>query len=176
MPVFQTQFETRARVFSNPGSRVKPVYEAKIDSNGVIDLVETGSENLYDYIQSFKDSTDINTIVKRYAAGDVDVLSKKQGVYGDFTELPNTYAEMLNIVISGENMFNNLPVEVRAKFHHSFREWMSAMDDWSSFAELMGLSSDASETASGEQPAAAGAGGADSAVQSKSTQAEPKGE
>lgn len=160
MPRFDTQFDFRDRVLSNVGNPVKPVYEAKVDSNGVIDLVQTGIENLYDYIQSFKDSCDINVIVKKFASGDVSVLSKKQGTYGDFSNMPETYAEMLNIVIAGENMFNSLPVETRAKFNHSFREWMSSMDNWSDFAEKMGLS--AEPQGSGDDPTPAVAAGGDS--------------
>lgn len=164
MPVFDTQYDKRPRVYSCPGCRMKDTYTAKVDSNGVLDLQKTGQESLYDYIQSFKDSCDINTIVKRFAAGDVDVLSKKQGTYGDFTNLPSTYAEMLNIVIAGENMFNDLPVEIRAKFHHSFREWMASMDDWPEFAEKMGLSAETAPADSAEGPAASGAAGTDPAI------------
>lgn len=134
---FRTQFDAHLPVKCNPGSRFKDIYEAKVDSFGVIDLVKTGSEDLYDYIQSFRDSVDINTIVKRYAAGDVDVLSKKQAVFGDFMDMPKTYAEMLNTVIAGEETFNSLPVEVRAKFNHSFREWLSSMDDMDTWSEKM---------------------------------------
>jgi hypothetical protein len=74
--VFSTQFDARDRIISNAGSRIKQLYEARVDNQGHIDLVESGTEDLYDYIQSFKESCDINTIVKRFAAGDTDVLAR----------------------------------------------------------------------------------------------------
>lgn len=138
--VFPTQFDARDRTISNVGDRIKQLYEARVDNNGAIDLVEAGRENLYDYIQSFKESCDINTIVKRFAAGDTDVLARRQATYGDFTQLPGTYAELLNTVIQGENYFNSLPLETRAKFNHSFREWMASMDNMQEFVEKMGFS------------------------------------
>lgn len=145
--VFQTQFDARDRIISNSGDRIKQLYEARVDNQGHIDLVESGTEDLYDYIQSFRESCDINTIVKRFAAGDTDVLARRQATYGDFTELPRTYAELLNTVIQGENYFNSLPLEIRAKFNHSFREWMASMDNMQEFVEKMGFSQDPSGAA-----------------------------
>lgn len=144
--VFPTQFDARDRTISNVGDRIKQLYEARVDNNGAVDLVEAGRENLYDYIQSFKESCDINTIVKRFAAGDTDVLARRQATYGDFTQLPGTYAELLNTVIQGENYFNSLPLETRAKFNHSFREWMASMDNMQEFVEKMGFSENGSHS------------------------------
>ena len=144
--VFPTQFDARDRTISNVGDRIKQLYEARVDNNGTVDLVEAGRENLYDYIQSFKESCDINTIVKRFAAGDTDVLARRQATYGDFTQLPGTYAELLNTVIQGENYFNSLPLETRAKFNHSFREWMASMDNMQEFVEKMGFSENGSHS------------------------------
>lgn len=144
--VFPTQFDARDRTISNVGDRIKQLYEARVDNNGTVDLVEAGRENLYDYIQSFKESCDINTIVKRFASGDTDVLARRQATYGDFTQLPGTYAELLNTVIQGENYFNSLPLDTRAKFNHSFHEWMASMDNMQEFVEKMGFSENSSHS------------------------------
>lgn len=158
--VFPTQFDARDRTISNVGDRIRQLYEARVDNNGTVDLVEAGRENLYDYIQSFKESCDINTIVKRFAAGDTDVLARRQATYGDFTQLPGTYAELLNTVIQGENYFNSLPLETRAKFNHSFREWMASMDNMQEFVEKMGFSENSSHSNAGQpgtnEPGASG--------------------
>lgn len=139
--VFLTQFDARDRIISNAGSRIKQLYEARVDNQGHIDLVESGTEDLYDYIQSFKESVDINTIVKRFAAGDTDVLARRQATYGDFTQLPGTYAELLNTVIQGENYFNSLPLETRAKFNHSsvsgWLLWITCKNLWKKWVFLV---------------------------------------
>ena len=128
---FETQFRKPARFLSNPGSPVKILYGPEFDEKGRMTLVEKGRENLYDFIQSFKESVDIHVLLKRFSNGETDVLSKIQGFYGDFTEFPRTYADLLNTVNEGEAFFNGLPVEVRSKFGHSFPVFMSALSDGS---------------------------------------------
>ena len=134
---FRTQFE-REPVKSNVGSREKITYGASYDEDGRIVLEEKGRENLYDYIQSHRDSCDIHVLLKRYANGEVDVLSQVQGSYGDFTEMPKTYAELLNRINEGETFFNSLPVETRAKFGHSFTQFMASLDSPDLYEMLTG--------------------------------------
>lgn len=135
------RFIESVRVHSEPGDSVKVLYSPVFDKNGVMELEESGREDLYAYIQSFKDSVDIHQILKRYEDGDPTVLARVQGAYGDFTNMPSTYAEALNAMISAENYFNGLPVEVRAKFGHSFQQFLASMDK-EDFATKMGFKSD----------------------------------
>ena len=128
---FKTQFRKPERFLSNPGSPVKILYGPEFDEKGRMNLVEKGRENLYDFIQSFKESVDIHVLLKRFSNGETDVLSQIQGFYGDFSEFPRTYADLLNTVNEGEAFFNGLPVEVRSKFGHSFPVFMSALSDGS---------------------------------------------
>nr|QJB20184.1 MAG: internal scaffolding protein [Microvirus sp.] len=128
MRKFCTQFDEHPRYQCCTGSRIKKLYAPRFDENGVMDLVEKGEENLYEYIQSHKDSVDINTLLRRYAQGDPDALSRVQAAYGDFTGLPSTYADLLNAVNDGKQYFESLPVDVRAQFNHSFSEFMASMD------------------------------------------------
>lgn len=133
---FKTQFDKRERRVANPGSRMKQKYSARYDEKGRIVLEEAGVENLYDEIQSYKDSTDIHVLLKRYANGDSEALAKVQGFYADVTEMPKNFAEVLNIVNDGENFFASLPVEIRSKFSHNFGEFMVALSDGSIFDKL----------------------------------------
>lgn len=126
--IAKTQFDPHARVHSNPGSREKVLYGPHFDDHGHMELVETGREDLYAYIQSHKDSVDIKVILDRFARGDQMALNRRQGFYGDFTQMPTTYAEALNAMISAENYFNSLPVETRAQFNHSFQQFLAQMD------------------------------------------------
>ena len=129
---FRTQFsEDRPSPKSNHGDRIHPVYGSNYDARGRLILEQTGEESIYDYIQSFKDSVDIHVILKRFQNGETDVLSKIQGVYGDFTQLPNDYASLLNTVNTGRSLFDSLAVDVRAKFGHDFNQFMSALCDGS---------------------------------------------
>lgn len=136
MRKFPTMYDEHSRVHCNSGNAMKKVYKPIVHDDGVVDLEVAGQESLYDYIQSWKDSVDINTIMARYANGDVDALSKVQGAYGDFTQFPKTYAEMLNRVIQGKHMFASLPLEIREKYNHDFGQFIAAMDEpdfWEQF-------------------------------------------
>lgn len=142
MSVFRTQYDDRSERFhSVSGDRWHVLYQAKLDDRGHIDLVRSGKEDIYAEIQSHKASTDIHVILQRYNNGELDALSQVQGVYQDLTQMPKTYAELLNALISGESYFMSLPVETRAEFNHSFYEFMSAMDH-PDFFDRLGITRD----------------------------------
>jgi hypothetical protein len=139
--MFKTQYDARDRVLTNPGSPVKKSYGGIYNERGQLQLVEKGEEDLYGYIQSFAESVDINVILARFTNGESDALSKVQGFYGDITGMPTTYADALNRIDDCREMFQSLPLDVRAKFNHSFTEFLasSQADD---FLEKLGIRSD----------------------------------
>lgn len=139
---FSTQYDARDRIMTHPGNPIKQLYSGSYNERGQVELKEDGTENIYDFIQSFADSTDIHVILRRYQNGEVDVLEKVQGFYGDITEMPHTYAEALQRISDSEKVFMSLPVEVRAKFGHSFSEFLSASQD-ADFLERLGVQMDA---------------------------------
>lgn len=128
MRKFDTQYDKRSRIATNPGRREADLFEPEFDENGHYELRKVGKVDTYSEIQSHKDSCDINVIIKRFANGDATALSKAQGTYFDATGMPQTYAEMLNTVIRAENHFNALPLEEREKFGCSFERWLSEFD------------------------------------------------
>lgn len=102
-------------------------------------LIETGKTDLYAEIQSHADSVDIHVILDRFAkTGDPGVLSRVQGAYGDFTQMPRTFAEALNTMVAAEQYFLGLPVDVRAQFGHDFHQFLASMDA-PDFAQKMGI-------------------------------------
>lgn len=136
--VFPTKYTERKRTRSKVGSRMQPTYKMHVDELGRRELRKVGEVDLYAQIQSYKDSVDINVLLQRFARGDESALSKIQGVYGDFTQMPKTYAELAQRVIDAENIFNHLPIETRREFNFSPSEFFSSIgtDKWNSiFAE-----------------------------------------
>lgn len=136
--MFKTQYDARDRIQSNPGNPIKQLYAGSYNERGQVELKEDGTENLYDFIQSFVESTDIHAIMRRFENGEVNVLEKVQGFYGDVTEMPKTYAEALQRIADSEKVFMSLPVDVRAKFGHSFSEFLAASND-ADFLERLGV-------------------------------------
>lgn len=135
---FKTQYDARDRVFSDPGSPEHITYAGHYDEKGRVVLEESGRENIYDFIQSHAESCDIHVLMKRYANGDVDALSQKQGFYGDFLDFPKTYAEALNHMNEMERRFMALPVETRENFGNSFTEFLAASGE-ADFLERLGI-------------------------------------
>lgn len=137
-PVFRTQYDVHARVYTDPGSRTKPHYQSRFNSRGNLELIEDGVVDLYADIQSHADSVDIHLILDRFANGEKDILSQVQGFYADFSQMPSTMQEVLNSIIAGEAAFDRLPVQVKDRFGHSFQRWMMEMDT-PDFARKMGF-------------------------------------
>lgn len=84
--------------------------------DGRYELVEVGKSNLYDEIQSHKDSCDIYKLLERYQNGDVSALSKVAGQYLDITDAPKTLAEAYTFVSNAERFFSKLPLKLREQY------------------------------------------------------------
>lgn len=162
MPKFKTLYDDHERVNQEPGSRERILYSPVFDKQGRMSLEETGRENLYDYIQSHADSVDIHVILKQFEQGDVSVLSRVQGAYGDFTQMPKTFAEALNTMVAAEQYFMSLPVDVRAQFGHNFNQFIASMDS-PDFTSRMGISPTPDPAASSTAAPAATPASSDSA-------------
>ena len=123
--MFRTQYD-RQRVFTQPGKSEVNVYGARYDDDGHLSVTVTGKKDIYPEIQASALSCDINYLISRFAAGDATALSKVQGTYGDFTQFPRSYAELLNQVNRGSELFDALPAEVRARFDNSLGVFMQS--------------------------------------------------
>lgn len=123
---------------SPPGDLFHDVLTPSFRSDGTIELTVTDRVDIKKEINSHRDETDMAFILSRLMAGDDSVLDSRPPMYGDFTQLPNSYAEMLNLVLDGERYFDSLPLDVRNKFDNDHAKWFSTIgsDSWVS---AMGL-------------------------------------
>lgn len=147
------------RYHTDVGSRKAPTYEPVYDQKGVWHLEKTGEEDRYLEIQSFADSCDINVIMARYRNGETDVLQQIQGTYGDFSNVPTNYAELMNAKIQAENLFMSLAPEVREKYGNDVVQFMSEIGSKEGL-EKLGVKFD--------QPASAPAASTEGDVKSES--------
>lgn len=81
--------------------------------------------------QAMKDSCDINLIMGRYLrSGNVDHLAKHSPMYGFASS--QTFHEAMNVVRKAEEMFLDLPSELRKRFGNdpgNFLEFVQATND-----------------------------------------------
>lgn len=113
---FRNQYDNRGDCDCTCHGRTeKPIYTANEDGFPV----ESGTVNIYDEIQSHRQSVELATLLQRYAQGDATALNKIQGVYADVVDMPSTYSELFERVRDAENSFNALPEDVRVLFDNS---------------------------------------------------------
>lgn len=105
--------------FSCSGSRKRRIWTPHFIESRLglaeyeIDLSEDGEVDTFDAIQELSDYVDIDNIVKRYNNGEIDVLEKVQGFYGDLTTLPVDMRGIYDLNAQGKNLFDSLPEDVR---------------------------------------------------------------
>jgi hypothetical protein len=148
---FRTQYDSHDRVSACAGSPVRTVYGGRYDANGRVVLEKKGEEDFYGYIQSFKDSVDINVILARFTNGDTEALSRAQGFYADVTDFPSNMADALNRINECEEMFKALPLDVRQKFDCSFEQFLSQSGS-AEWLEKMGMSGSVDNSPQVEAP------------------------
>lgn len=132
----------KAEVFSsNPGSPIHQLYAPHVCDDGSIELVPAGAENTDEIIQSYAESTDIRALIARVNSGDLEALNVHKGMFGDFTQMPKTYAELLQNQMDAKRAFDRLPVDVKKKFDNDVNKFLSSAgtQEWS---DALGLKSE----------------------------------
>lgn len=124
---------------SNSGSSVKEVYGPKVKPDGSIDVVPIGKENTDAIIQSFVQSTDMSFILAKLAQGDSSVLHQKSPMFGDFTKVPSTYAEVLQMRIDAGRCFDRLPVDIKRQFDNDVNKFLASAGSPSWLEKLDGV-------------------------------------
>lgn len=119
-----TVFNGREPYFINSGSSIKDEKILK-DIDGRMELVKVGESNLYEYIQSHKDSVDINKMLERYQSGDVTALDRVKAQYLDLEGAPGSLAEMYSFVRNTSAFFESLPLKVREEYDHNVSNFVA---------------------------------------------------
>lgn len=102
------------------------------------DVSEDGEELVSLTKQSFKRECDINTIMAKYAKGQVvDHLARHGGSYGDFSS--QDFHEAMNIVRKGEEMFLDLDSGLRRRFGNDPAVFLEFVQDPKNASQLIEL-------------------------------------
>lgn len=119
-------------IYTCPGSEIEVLYSPVVKDDGTIGLEVSGENNIQEEIDSYAESTDLNVIISRYMNGDMEALNRNMMNFGDFTKFPKTYAEMLQLQIDSNNLFNSLPNEIRQKFDNDKDKFFaqSGTEEW----------------------------------------------
>lgn len=108
-------------------------YSSKADANGHLDVYPDGVDyDMQEYIDSWKDSVDINLLVARFQRGEENALDRIRGTYGDFMDMPKDLADYYNRMEKGREFFMTLDPELREMFNQNPLEFFAqyGSTDW----------------------------------------------
>lgn len=89
--------------------------------------------------ENFKEETDINNIMKRYATtGTLDHVNNIKGAYGDFSNV-SEYQLHLDQVMAAQAAFDKLPAPMRARFNNDPAHLLRFLEDPKNVDEAVAL-------------------------------------
>lgn len=110
------------------GSPIRDIYEGQYNDNGLLEVVKIGEENIYDEIQSYAASCDLNNIISRFTAGDESVINAVESFYADLSKIPDNYPALLNKLTETRNFFDSLPADIKQKFNNSYEQFLASSE------------------------------------------------
>lgn len=130
MMKFRTRYD-RIEKISHSGSPIAPVRAGEIKNNQLV-VVDKAEKDLYSFINSYADSVNIHVLLNRFKNGDTEALMQRAGAYIDISAMPANINEFMDLARNAENVFNQLPIEVKESFNNNVLEFISTVgdDDW----------------------------------------------
>lgn len=119
----------RGPYYSCAGSPIHVLYSPKLMDDGTIQLIECGTENTDEIIQSYYESTTLESILTRFANGDLSALNRYQPIFTDVSNAPKNLAEVMQLMINAEKAFNALPADIKHQFDNNYRNWILTSQD-----------------------------------------------
>lgn len=112
---------------TEPGSPFEWTWKEQYDKNGYCTVVHDRQFNMQEEIQSHAESVDLEILIARYESGDLDALNQKQPSFADIIDVPNSYADVMNMRAATKRYFYDLPIEVRSEFNQDFEQFAAQL-------------------------------------------------
>lgn len=133
--------ETAAERPTEAGENVRRTYLWEINKKGEKELRLDQTIDQQAEIDSYLEETKIENIIRR-ASIDPDIAARIAPDFGsdiqDFTEAPHTLAEIQNIMIRAEQIWDEVPKEIKLKFDNDVDKFIATFGsvEW---AENLGI-------------------------------------
>lgn len=124
-----SRFNRPKTIFAPSSDGFAPIYEERINRNGIKVLVEVGRHNLNEFVQSSLEGTLVYNILHKFELGDTSVLEKVKGFYADVTEVPTSLIEVHNLMSRVSKNFDSLPSELKEKFGNSPETFLASIEN-----------------------------------------------
>lgn len=114
------------------GNRFHEIFVGRYRTDGSIELVLSDVVDIKQEINSHRAECDMSYILSLLNAGDTSVLNTAKPMYGDFTQFPTSYADILNLYNDCQSNFGKLSPDVRNAYGNDMYKFFCDIgsDNW----------------------------------------------
>lgn len=114
------------------GDPKRQLYKAEVARDGSVKLIEAGFQDTDQFIESFRESTELKTLIARYEAGDMTALNPNVTFFADVSELPDNLQEAFEVFKIAQNAFDYVSPQVKEAYGNDFLAWIQdfGSDGW----------------------------------------------
>lgn len=110
----------------------EPEYALVDEEDGSPALKVVGSIPRYKQIQAETEGIALSSLIEQYKhTGDDSIFNVNEGFFADITEMPADRLSWENMLSRASTEFEQLPLNVRAKYDHNYKKFLKAVDDGS---------------------------------------------
>lgn len=114
----------------------------RFSPDGNMYLEEGAKRNRQNEINSYKDSCDVNMMIRRYENGDqLALLRDNTGAYADLSTLPKSIHEADKLQKQITSVYNSMGDDIKAQYR-TLDEFLCAFSTDSNFAEFCGFANE----------------------------------
>lgn len=121
---FRTRYSEMKTVFTNPGKRMKVVYELKINDRGRRGIEKVGETDIQQAIDAEYPAVDLNMVLKRLENGDTDALEQVKGFYADVAALPVDMRSIMEMNEQASKIFNEMPDNYKKLYQNDYLQFL----------------------------------------------------
>lgn len=127
----KTLLKNNLQVLLRKGQTFKPVvdvYGYFTDEDGQVQFGVVSEENIYDKIQSYADSCDMDFVKQMILDGECPAPAVPDEAFFDTTVFPDSLVDAMNGIKSAARSFLSLPLELREKYNNNVYEFAKKFD------------------------------------------------
>ena len=126
MRLFKYRIPATGDIVTCPGSPLETLFTPSFNGSEIV-LIESGSVDVQERINSYAPYTDIGYMLNQLKVGDTSVLASRSPMFGDFSSMPAHPVDALNLISDVERRFDGLPDDVKASYNNDWRVFFTRL-------------------------------------------------